>query len=803
MTTSRPSSRPRRHRTFPGLVLVLGIMAMRTEAPASGDPTSSFEIPGLQAKVLIELDARAVPTIQAGDALDAHAALGWLHGRDRYFQMDIARRQTAGELAALAGPGLVRLDRSNAAARRRATADRILRALDPQEAVLLEAYVRGVNAGLRSRKEPPPEYALLGVRPTEWTAADSILVLLSMFDMLQDTAAREPAMHALRTRVSPEVAEWMCSVPGRWDTLLIPAAGPERTPAGPPGLGVGARHDGSRDRDAKVLAWTPEPPDLHPGSNSFAIAGDRTPDGRAIVANDPHLRYLSPGIWYRARLRWPTEDVDATGLTLPGVPGLPIGVTDSLAWGLTNTTGDFEDLVIVEVDPEDPNRYRVEDGFESFDDRIVEIGVAGGMPVEQPSRLTRWGPVVGELPDGRPLALLRTSDQPGAVDLGLIGLYTAPDVEAGLEVAAAWGGPSQNVLIADADGRIGWTLSGYLPDRRGYDGLSPRSHLEGRGWFGPLPEEDRPRVVDPSHGHLVTANNRLVPLPTADRLGKVWADGGRAWRIRAGLEAVRPATELDLLSVQLDETVQRLLPYRDLLLQGLDDLESGTPGRAETRAVVEAWDGRASAEDTATPVVETFRAALLGETRALLLERFAPTFDRTDPDELEARASAASAIGTNTLLAAIEGGDPRLLPDAGGEGPESWSRVLRNAALVAIETRLADPRTPWAERNRSRASHPLSLFQPQAASLFDLPSVPQPGHWSAVRVQSATFGASARFVASPSDRSKAILTTPGGQSGDPRSAHYTDLHESWARGEAAPLEPGPAVRRFELVGVED
>ncbi|MEE2973572.1 MAG: penicillin acylase family protein [Planctomycetota bacterium] len=794
-------SRPRP--AFRGLLLGFLVTTGRATAETDPVPGSSFEIPGLQAEVRIELDAQAVPTVEAADVSDAHTALGWLHGRERYFQMDIARRQAAGELAALAGPTLVSSDRANAAARRRATADRILRNFDPGERAVLEAYVRGVNAGLGSRTEPPPEYLLLGVPPTAWTASDSILVLLGMFDMLQDTAEREPAMHALRSRVSPEVAAWMCSVPGRWDTLLIPATGPERTPSSPPGLETRTRGQDDLDRRGRLLARLVEPPELHPGSNSFAVAGSRTPDGRAIVANDPHLQYLSPGIWYRARLRWESENVDATGLSLPGVPGLPIGVTDSLAWGLTNTTGDFEDLVIVEVDSADPSRYRVEGGFESFDDRDVEIEVAGAPLVVQPSRFTRWGPVIGELPDGRPLALLRTSDQPGAVDLGLVGLYTAPDVDTGLAIAAAWGGPSQNVLIADAEGRIGWTLSGYLPNRRGYDGLSPRSHLDGRGWFGPLPETDRPRVVDPIHGHLVTANNRLVPLPIADRLGKVWADGGRAWRIRIGVEAVRPATELDLLSIQLDETVQRFLPYRDLLIRGLRNLAPATPGRDETLAAVETWDGRASAEDTVMPVVEAFRAALLTETRSLLLERFAPTPPEIDEAEIEARADAASAIGTNALLAAIEGGDPRLLPSHEESDHESWSPVLERAAQVAIETRLADPRTPWAERNRSRATHPLGAFQPQATTQLDLPSVPQPGHWSAVRVQSTGFGASARFIASPSDRAKAILTTPGGQSGDPRSPHFTDLHDSWARGEPAALEPGPSVRTLVLVGPAD
>ena len=771
---------------------------------ARGEDPVPDVVPGLSAPVEIDLDRHAVPTIEAANLDDAHAALGWLHGRHRFFQMDMSRRSAAGELAAIGGPNLVAADQPNAIARRRELAERIIAGLSVEERTLLESYARGVNAGVGSLASPPVEYTLLGSVPTAWVPADSILVMLSMFDVLQNSAEREPPTLALRERVDPAVAEWMCSVPGRWDTLLIPASVPEVTPPFPPRF-----HENEKDRARagrgedwkRVAAKIDESADLHPGSNSFAVGGGRTPDGRAIVANDPHLASMAPGIWYRARLKWPL--VEATGLTLPGVPGLPIGVTDHLAWGLTNTTGDFEDLVVVEIDPEDPSRYRVEGGFESFDDQVLEIRVAGGPSRKITSRFTRWGPVIDTLPDGRPIALLRACDQIGAVNLAVVGLCTATGLESGLDVAAAWGGPSQNVVVADADGRIGWTLSGMLPDRRGYDGLSPVSHLEGRGWFGALPETARPRIVDPASSRLVTANNRLIPLPAADRIGKVWADGGRAWRIRTDLDQLARTTELDLLAIQLDETVQRFLPYRDLLIETLEDPDADLPGSDETLELVRGWDGRASATDTATPVVEAFRAALIADVKAVLIERFAPRSGPLDEVEIKARSFAASAIGTPTVLAAIEGRDPRLMPARGDDDAPSWRAIMGRAAGVAIETRLADPVTPWAERNRNRATHPLGRMDPRIGDRFDLPSVPQSGHWGAVRVQARGFGTSARFVASPGHLDDAILTTPGGQSGDPRSPRFADLHSAWANGAPSPLAPGATVERRRLIGVVD
>ncbi|MBC02162.1 MAG: hypothetical protein CMJ34_02510 [Phycisphaerae bacterium] len=774
---------------------VLGLMTATIIGPTSVVADEAV-VPGLRGEVVIRLDDRAIPTIEGSDPHDVHAGLGWMHGRERFFQMDVARRSAAGELAALAGPPMVSMDRDQAMSRRREVAERIVASLSPEERGFLEAYVQGVNAGLASLEEIPVEYTLLNATPRPWVIADSILVVLSMFDQLQRSADEEPAVHALRDLVKPEVAEWMLSVPGRWDALLVDSQIPEYTPTAPPGLDrADADVDPSMRR--RLAALLPTPVEFQPGSNSFAVAGSRTRDGRAIVANDPHLASFAPGIWYRTGLRWP--GMEAFGVSLPGTPGLPLGTTRNIAWGLTNTTGDFEDLAIIEVDPGNPDRYRVDEGWEDFDDRMVTIKVAGARDVEVRSRFTRWGPVLDSLPDGRPVALLRACDQPGAVDLGIVSLLEATDLESGLAVAAAWGGPSQNVLIADRDGRIGWTLSGFIPDRRGYDGLSPVTHLDGRGWFGELPDAERPRVVDPESGTLFTANNRLVPLPAADRIGKVWADGGRAWRIRADLDSIESLGELDLLEIQLDETVQRFLPYRDVLVDVLESMEPSVDGRDRTLTLVQDWDGRASADDTATPVVESFRRSVQSNIRAMLIRRFTPDTESPDEGLLQAQKAAASAIRSTTILAAIEGLDPEL---TGRTDPETgrlrWRSVLEEAARTAIRTHLQDPDTPWSERNRSRSRHPLGMAHPLVGDRFDLPSVPQPGHWGAVRVQSSGFGASARFVASPDHHADGILTIPGGQSGRPGSPHYDDLHGSWAAGAPAPLLPGATVERWTL-----
>ena len=223
------------------------------------------------------------------------------------------------------------------------------------------------------------------------------------------------------------------------------------------------------------------------------------------------------------------------------------------------------------------------------------------------------------------------------------------------------------------------------------------------------------------------------------------------------------------------------------LLENLATSED--PEAIAVRASIDAWDGRASAETTALPVVSAFRRRLLADTGARLLARFA--VGPVDPD---AAATAASAIAEEALLQACESRDPRLEPS---NGP-SWETVFAEATAAAIASFQRDPDTPWAERNRLSARHPLGMAHPLVGDRFDLPRVPQPGHWGAVRVQAPTFGASTRFVGAPGHHADAIIQIPGGQSGDPRSPNYSDAIEAWAAGVATPLEPGAASRSYEL-----
>ena len=205
------------------------------------------------------------------------------------------------------------------------------------------------------------------------------------------------------------------------------------------------------------------------------MAGTRTADGRAILASDPHLGLTLPGAWYRIRMTWP--DHDLVGLSIPGIPGVIIGSNGHVAWGFTNLTGDLQDLIQLELHPDDPGRYRTADGWEPFGEAIEVTEVRGSDPVSRPLRTTRWGVVNGTYRDARGVeqdAVVEWAGlHPELCNFKLFELEEARTLEDALAVLGPWYGPPQNAVVAAADGRVGYAITGFLPDRGELDGRRP------------------------------------------------------------------------------------------------------------------------------------------------------------------------------------------------------------------------------------------------------------------------------------------------------------------------------------------
>ncbi|HEX2492282.1 MAG TPA: penicillin acylase family protein [Steroidobacter sp.] len=782
-----------------GLAAALSIWAtLRGSLP---ELTGEIAAQDLDAPARIERDAEGVPTIRARSRRDLALATGFAHAQDRYFHMDLMRRSAAGELAELFGAALVDTDKKLRVHGFRRIAETIVRQSSEPERELLEAYAAGVNAGLARNRVRPWEYLLLRSEPRTWRAEDSMLVAFSMYLNLNDSTGEEELARArLRSVLPREMFAFMHPFGTEWDAPVVggvwrapPIPGPEVLD-----LRTGEARTAAITAPRSLAALEEKP---FAGSNSWAVAGAYTRDGAALLANDMHLGLRLPHVWYRARLIVESEGDaarDLVGVTLPGLPLLIMGSNRRVAWGYTNSYGDWTDLVAVELDPADAGRYLTPDGSEAFTSRRERIAVRGADAVPLEIRETRWGPIVDKDEQERPLALAWTAHYPRATNIHMLNFEAVRSIEEALGAANGVGAPVQNFVAADAEGRIGWTLMGQIPVRANYDSTAPASwRAPNTGWIGWRSPEQYPRVVDPPSGRLWSANARMVDARTSvDFLGDGGFDlGARAAQIRDGLLSLSQASAEDMLAIQLDDRALFLARWRDLLLELLDERAlANQPLRALARKRIERWSGRADANDVGYRIVRAVRLQI-----------------RSDVFE------------TLTAAARVQHPGIRFTPSAQFEAPlwrlvterpahlldphhQSWTQALLasvDAALKDLMTSCAElEQCTWGKQNMLAMRHPLSAVLPFASYWLDMPPEPLSGDAAMPRVQGVAFGASERLVVSPGkEEEQGYIQMPGGPVDHPLSPFYGAGHSAWVEGKPAPLLPGDAQYILRLTPV--
>jgi len=756
-------------------------------APLDGE----LALPGLSAPVSIQRDSLGVVTIEAGSEADAVRALGYVHAQERYFEMDLMRRNSAGELSELFGPIALDVDRKQRVHRMRARVNGHLDDFAGDRMPQLQAYADGVNAGLDALRVRPWPYLLLRQAPRQWEVADSALTGYAMYFDLQDAEnLRELRLWKLRPHVPPALYEVLMRDGTQWDAPLF---GQPRGNAPLPDAGqVDLRTLPMPDSDSPSRLADKGTP----GSNNWAVAGALTADGRAIVADDMHLGLRAPNIWFRVRLRYPDSRapggrVDVAGFSLPGLPAVIVGSNGHVAWGFTNSYADTADW-----QPVRPCAAQGETGCEPVVRHEETIRVAGADPVTFPVEETRFGPILHPVDaQGNALALRWVAHQPGALNFHLADFATAADLDGALAIAAHTATPAQNLVIADSHGRIAWRILGPLPQRTGacpaplQDEPTATPTVDCAPWT--ISTALSPVLADPDNHRLWTANARVLDGEALAIVGDGgYALGARAAQIRDGLLAKDRFNEADLLAIQLDDRAVFLQRWWQLL----QDESKNAPADSALHALAEAgrsWQGRASVDSVSYRLVRAWRLAvhariadgLTAPAQAALGEDFAmPDFPQLE----------------GVVWPLLQQRPAHLL----SRRYDSWNALLEDAARevrddLAEKGPLAD-RT-WGERNTARICHPLANALPGFLKpRLCMPGEPLPGDGSMPRVQGPAFGASERMVVSPGHEADGIVHMPGGQSGHPLSPFWGAGHDDWVQGRATPFLPGPARHTLTL-----
>ena len=773
------------------LALIAGVLVYTVLLKSLPRLDGEFVTEGITADVSIQRDAGGIPVITAGNRVDLAYGTGFVHGQDRFFQMDLTRRNAAGELAELFGPDALDIDRRHRFHRFRTRANAVVLALSDEEHEVVQAYADGVNAGLTSLGAKPFEYFLTGTEPRPWEKADSILVVYTMYMELNDERANRDVRRGLAHRIlPPNVFSWLYPEGTSWDAPML---GEPREDAPVPDVDEYNLNEVTTASLQSTNHADGEP--LLPGSNNWAIAGSLTQSGGAIVANDMHLGITTPNVFYRARLR--TSDAsssDLIGVTLPGAPILVAGSNGRVAWGNTNSYGDWTDAVVV-VPGAKPGTYMTPDGPREFDIFEERIAVKNAEPEIYEIRETIWGPVLDDNPDpDNEIAVSWIAHHTRGVTLGHLALESAGDVEEAMNIANTIGMPPQNFVVGDADGNIGWTIAGSIPRRAGFDPLLPADWSESGGWVGWFSPNEYPRVMNPESGRIWTANARVVDDEGLSIIGDGGYDlGARAQQIRNGLFSVDRFEPDSMLTVQLDDRAIFLNRWRDLLLVVLDEeAMSGNSDREKSRSLVQDWIPRAAPESVGYRLVRAFRSEVRGRVFTMMMQPVLETFG----EDTQLRISNQFESPLWTMVTER----PTHLLTA---NYESWEDLLLQSIDANIEYFSGNfdgglEQRTWGERNTASIRHPLSRALPFLSRWLDMPAVALPGDSNLPRAQGPSFGASERFAVTPGNEKGGYMHMPAGQSGHPLSDYYRVGHDDWVRGRPSAFLPGEPVHTLTL-----
>jgi penicillin amidase len=768
-----------------------------------------LDVPGLASSTKVRRDAQGIPTIVASNERDAAFALGFVHAQDRLWQMEFNRRLAAGRLAEVLGPSALPTDQFLRTLGVHRVAEKIYESLDAEHRALVDAYVGGINAYLATRTGPlPPEFLLTRApAPEPWDPADSVAWSLMM---AWDLASYAMRMELRRLRLAQiftraEIDDFYPPLPGEAPPAAADYVEMYRL--------LGALKSAQRESPTRLLAEIPtagfgEGEGL--GSNNWVLAGRRTVSGKPLLANDPHLGLTAPSVWYFAALQAPGLDV--IGATLPGLPGVVLGRNSHVAWGMTNTGVDQQDLYLERLNPDDVREYETPTGWQRFAERVERFKVKGAADVELVVRESRHGPVISGLAAidksfSHPryvLALRWSALEPSDRTLPAIrALNRAQNLADAERALGDFQIVTQSMVLADAEGRIGFVVTGRIPRRTANNdlrGIAPSPGWDARyDWDGYLPYSEAPRMLDPVSGFIATANNRVV---TSDYPHHLTFDWFAPYRLRRIEQLVSAREKHDVASTRAIQADVLSLPARELMAVFATAQPLTIAGR-EALERLKAWDGTMQADRPEPLLFHAWRRELawrvfaddLGElavdfvaaadmTRALLhvLTSRSLARDWCDDRRTAQRFETCTTLMSEALDAAVE----RLTRESG-----------RDVAGLR-----------WGEAHRAVAEHRPFSNVPPLARLFEL-STPFPGDTFTVNVGALSNRVDTPFrthhaaslratydLASPS-ASTWVLST--GQAGHPLSDSYASMLPLWRDVESLPMRPASkGARELEL-----
>ena len=737
-----------------------------------------LNLPGLRAPVEVIRDRWGVPHIYAENNHDLMFAQGFVHAQERLWQMDYNRRLASGRLSEILGPEALPLDRwiRILGLRRAAQRDQLI--LEPHVLQLLEAYAMGVNARI-AQGRLPVEFALLRYRPRSWTITDTFVWAKLIAWTLSSNWESELLRAHLVAKLGPELAAQLePDMSTQWPSILHP--------------GVDYTITGATALERAKSAGSHMGPGIHDGlgSNNWVLDGSRTTSGRPLLANDMHLFLSIPAIWFENHLVG--GELDVTGVSFPGVPGVIVGHNQRVAWGFTNGFADVQDLYIEHLRRGGDGGVQYELTGEWHDATVIQeqIYVRGGDSVIEEVILTPHGPIInslaGDFAGEQPLALRWTTLEPERMFLALYKMNRARDCGEFREALRYWSSPVQNTVYADVDGDIAYTLAGRIPIRAKGEGLVPVPGWNGEyEWTGYIPFEELPHFYNPPQGYVATANNRVVDQDYPYFISREFVVGERAERI---IELIESQAQIDSEYIQRMQFDQVSLLARKVA-KYVGKLQVEDSELAVVAGLLGDWDGELSSGSAAAAIYEVFNLRLMNLILRDKLGDLAIRYIGKGPTPILADLSIFSQRAREWLQSILEQPESHWFDLGNGETRDEVLRTVLRETVDFLKDEIGPQVKNWTWGNLHRLvfPHPLgrgTLLQ----RIFNRGPYSVGGDNSTIWLTSFSkldlrtenlVGPPFRFIADLGDWRNSLGLLAPGQSGHPGSQHYADQVEAW------------------------
>lgn len=780
------------------------------------DYNAQTQVAGLSAPVEIVRNNSNVPHIFGETDADVFFGLGYAHAQDRLWQMVTMRRTVQGRLSELFGARTLKVDELMRRLDLYRLAQEAVPLQDAYTTTALTSYARGVNAWLdqvnaEALGRGAPEFFLFSNDISPWVPADSIAIMKLMGVQLSGHIEEE----VLRAQVSLQLGD------DRIHDIL-----PDMPGAGVAALPEFAKLFPEEDFRTALFGATDERAPFYPvqprglagASNAWAAAPNRAAAGAPLMANDPHLGFSAPTIWYLARLGLGAGDV--IGGTIPGMPVMLLGRSKDFAWGLTSSYLDDQDLFIEKVNPENPAQVQTPDGWADLRTRPSIIRVKDQEAVTLTLQWTPNGPVLpgshfnlaSVTPPGHVASLgwtlLTAKDRSMGAGLKLM---QAKSVGQGIAAGADFVAPSQNVTMIDRE-TIALKTFGAMPRRDANHQTFGRMPAPGwrreNLWIGREAYAANPEFVSPSGGIVGNTNNKVIERPFPLHVSYEWGDSQRIQRFQRLMQNRAVHTRESFMEAQLDTvsiTARNLLPLvgADLWFTG-EAAPAGTPERARQRALdlLANWNGEMN-EHLPEPLIymawmRALQNRLIRDELGPLAQRFhhvEPIFIERVFRDVDGAArwcdvvqSAPTETCTEIARTAL---DDALL----------WIAENHGGELEALR---------WGDAHEATHDHQVLGEVPILKWFVNIRQSTSGGDNTLMRGRTSgrdpapftnVHGAGYRGVYDFADADSSLFISSTGQSGHFLSRHYDDLGELWRRGEYIPMSLDPDLARAAAVGI--